>query len=159
MEQFTNRSAITLWVCAPMLLLIMGVGTFHFVSNGLPDKNPALIAGMLGLLWIGVLWFAWLALSTGITHVQVERGGSVSVVRRYPHKTVRRVLTRDQLRRAEVIELRDSESGDVFVAKVKTTDGDEFNLATTNSRASCEEACWRFNAALFGSPRRADPRR
>lgn len=154
MEQFTNRSAIAMWICAPTLLLVMVVGTFFLVSNGMPDKNPALIAGMMGLLWLVVLWFTYLAASTGITYVQVERGSSVSVVRRYPHKTVRRTLARDQVRQAEVVEVRDSESGDVFIARVKVADGDEFNLASTNSRESCEEACSRFNAALFGSSTR-----
>lgn len=151
MEHFTNRSAINLWIAAPVALVVAGVGTFWGVQRGLPEKNAMLVLGMICVIWLIVLGLVYLALTTGITHVRVERDKSVSIVRRYPHKADARRLVSDQLNPAELIVTPDVEGATVYTARVTVKDGDEFNLMTTTSRERCEEACWRFNSALFGS--------
>ncbi len=153
MQSYTNRSAINLWVAAPVSVVVAGVGTFWVAQQGLPAKNANLMIGVICVIWLIVLWLVYLAFTTGITHVSVERDKSVSILRRYPHKTVVRRLVRDQLNPAELIVSPDPEGATVYTARVTVKDGDEFNLMTTISRERCEEACWHFNSALFGSSR------
>ena len=149
MPHFTNRGAILLWIVAPLVVLIMSLGTFQMATGKiLSGQSPALIVAMLALLWLVALWLVRLAADAAITHVQVEHDRAVRVIRRYPHRTDRRTFRREQLRRAEVIEVRDSE-GDVYFARVSAADGVTFDLVGTSTRRECEDACRRFNEAVF----------
>ena len=82
-------------------------------------------------------------------YVTVEQDRHVSATWRYPHKIVRKTLPAASVLPAAVIDSRDSEGGPYFYARVNTTDGAAIDIKEGHSQVACQQACERFNSALY----------
>jgi len=147
---FQNRTAAFLWAFAAVWLAMLLAMTYVALRDGPPDGTPAsMFALVMILFWIAGTGLAAFVSTQPCFYVTVEQDRHVSATWRYPHKIVRKTLPAASVLPAAVIDSRDSEGGPYFYARVNTTDGAAIDIKEGHSQVACQQACERFNSALY----------
>lgn len=149
---FHNRGAVFIWGFAAVWLGMLGMMSYLLHRDGFSNAHSEAV----GLLVIGAFWVAGaglvlLVMSKPIYSVHVHANSGIAVRWQYPHRVVHEVIPRSRLVRAIVVE-SDSDSGLYYFARVVVRGGKPVNLVEGHQREACEQACTRFNDALFASP-------
>ena len=153
-EEFNNRAALFLWGFAVVWLGMLIGMTWVAVRDGLPDaEDMRWMPLVLAVFWAAGFGLAVHVLGQPCIRVVVHAGRYVRVTWRYPHKTVQRDFPKLVVAAATVAETRDSDGDPYFIASVHATGSPPIRLAEAHQRATCQAACDRFNASLFGPPR------
>ena len=148
---FQNRSATFIWGIAAIWLGMLCVATYVLVRDGVPSGHAvATTAVVVAVFWAAGIGLAILAASRPCYFVEVRRGAQISVAWRYPHKVIRRVIPRTHVEPAVVVDSEGSDGGPYYFARSSVLYGEPVDLVESRARNVCEQACTRFNEALFG---------
>lgn len=147
---FVNRSAMVIWCFTAVWVGMLFIATYMLIRDGLPADFIA-TANILfaASFWIAAIGLALYAASKPCYLVDVHSALRISVTWRYPHKVIRRDIPRAEVQPAAVFDSKDSEGDPYHFARVLMP-GDFIDIAESHTRQICEEACARFNVALFG---------
>jgi hypothetical protein len=147
---FQNRLAGFLWGFAAVWLTMLLAMTYVVLRDGPPEGSSApTVVIVMALFWIGGIGLGAFVSTKPCIFVTIEQGNSVSATWRYPHKVVRRVLPAASVLPAAVIDSRDSDGDPYFYARANTIDGEPIDITEGHSQKDCEQACERFNSALY----------
>lgn len=149
--RFRNRLAAILWAFTAVWVGMLVLMTWA-LHRGVPTGGysyEAVLAVLL-LFWLmGIALLAYAA-SKPCFFVTVDASTHVQVVWIYPFRMVRRTFSKEQMTPARVARDLDSDGDDYFTVRVSSIDGASFDLQESHDRETAEQACARFNRALFG---------
>ena len=149
--RFHNRSAVFLWILAAAWLLLLAVFTCIFHRDGTPaGHSNGVILAVLILFWMSGAWLASLVASRPLLVVTADGADGIRATWRFPHRVVRRAIGKARLRPAQVVDSEDSDGNPYYFARVHATEGESIDLKEGRDRQGCENACARFNDAVFG---------
>ncbi|MFO1412733.1 MAG: hypothetical protein U1F10_02235 [Burkholderiales bacterium] len=150
MERFRNRSAVFVWGFAVVWVGLLGLMTHVLFRDGPPaGHSPLLIGAIFLFFWLGGFGLLAFAASRPCIFVVVD-GRSVAATWRYPHRAERRTYPVAHMPPAEVSDGEDSDGDPYYYARVTLPEGRLLDLGESHDRATCEQVCIRFNAALDG---------
>lgn len=116
--------------------------------NGPPEGySLQTTAVVLSLFWIGGLMLGRFAIDKPCYYASIQND-ELTVVWRYPLKTVRRSFPIGLVEPPVVVEGRDSEGDSYFYARLMLPNGSAFDLGESHIRSVCERACENFLEAM-----------
>jgi hypothetical protein len=146
---FRNRLAAFLWGFAAVWVTMLLAMTYVALRDRPPEGISVPMVVIMAVFWVAGIGLVAFVSTKPCFFVTVDRDGRVSATWRYPHKVVRKVLPVASVRPAIVVDSRDSDGDPYFHARVNTIDGEPIDIAEGHSRVDCEQACERFNSALY----------
>ncbi|GJL61271.1 MAG: hypothetical protein NPIRA03_41280 [Nitrospirales bacterium] len=149
---FRNNIAAFLWGFSAIFLALVAVMTFVFFRDGAPfGFSPIIVTGAMALLWIGAVGFTVYSASKHCLRVTFQSDSHIFIIWPFPFRKEERIVARNNIAPATVVESTDDEGAPYFHARVPIQDGTMIDIAEGHHRASCEATCLRFNAIL-GQP-------
>ncbi len=147
--EFHNRAAAFLWGFAVVFLGFAVALSWVLWRDGPPAGYAWPFTIGVGLVgWLTGGGFAAYACGKPCVRVTVESGVRVTVVWRYPLKTVVREAACSTLAAAQVVETRDGDGDPYFMVRWAWPGGTDVVVVEGRDRQRCEALCARLNAAV-----------
>ena len=150
MIYFRNYSGAIIWSLSVVWMSMLLAMTFVVYRDGPPPSTSIeMTLAVFAFFWLGGIAVTSIAASKCCFHVKLESEERVLATWRYPFRVVQRILRREDLRAAVVVDSQDSEGGCFYFARVVCADGVTLDLTEGRNRAKCERTCSHFNKVLF----------
>ena len=149
--KFKNLRATVIWIFASIwLAMLIAITRSHYIYGPPEGYDPGAILALLVFLWMMGVGLAGLAIAKPCFVVTIEDTKNARMVWIYPCWVVKRNISKDQLGIAQVLKERDIDDENYYVARVRTADDSSFDLKEGPDLLACEQACLKFNKAVFG---------
>ncbi len=149
---FRNRAAGCLWAFITVWLAMLSLFTWVMFRDSLWPPDSLLAPGtIIPFFWLIGVAVAVHVANQALTTVSVQSRTGMSLERRYPFRVIRQFIDVGRIGRAAVAQERDNDGDPHFHARVTIVGDDPVDLVSSSDRVTCQEACERFNAALFGN--------
>lgn len=143
--ELKNRASAFIWAFALVWLTLLIAFTAILVRDGPPAGYSLLTTStILGVFWLGGLALGKFATSKACFYASVHSQDGLTLVWRYPLKTIRTNVPMNLVVAPVVVEGTDSEGDPYFFARLLLPDGATFDLAEGHIRVQCEAACEAF---------------
>lgn len=147
--EIKNRASAFTWAFALVWWALLIAFTVILVWDGPPAGYSLLTTStILGVFWLGGLAFGKFATSKACFYASVHSQNGLTLVWRYPLKTIRTHVPINLVVAPVVVEGTDSEGDPYFFARLFLPSGATFDLAEGHMRAHCEAVCEDFGRAM-----------
>ena len=147
--ELKNRASAFIWAFALVWMTLLIAFTAVLVRDGPPEGYSLLSTStILGVFWLGGLALGKFAATKACFYASVHSEDGLTLIWRYPLKTIRTKIPTSLVVAPVVVEGKDSEGDPYFFARLVLPNGDNFDLAQGHVRVQCEAVCEAFDRAL-----------